>query len=201
MSPARNERDSRCVLLRLYIGNRGTLDLCERLPRFQEQCSEEKICQRKHHVEILPHIPVVEHVVPVQLAEDSPKLDASVSRQVHAPMRILVRYVVADRYTKACYQNCVRFIHTDILPDESCNKVERDHSEEYDHGAVPPRHRNLVLRSSRLQVVTLIGPEYPMMGEGVCHEGISKYPPWHMHHVFVKTPLQNGGTRYANRQC
>ncbi len=60
-----------------------------------DECAEAYISQRKHYIEILVHIPMMEKVMTVQFPEEPAFFEAALFWEMHAPVEVFVNTIVA----------------------------------------------------------------------------------------------------------
>ena len=80
----------------LHVWDGRALGLFELHLGTQEQGAQTQVGQRQHHVEILPHVTVVQKMMAVEPEEDAGTLHVAPPGQVHAPVQVFVGAVTGE---------------------------------------------------------------------------------------------------------
>lgn len=151
-----------------------------------EQSSETQVGQRQYHIEILPHIAVVQEMVAIEPEENAGSFNIAFSRQVHAPVHIFIRGIIRAADER-------RAAGETPTPQQHCHHRERNHPHRNQSRSVPPSHWNGVFVFFMNEVVSLIRLENVMVNERVPLKRIHEKLHAAMHYKPMKRPFKKRG--------
>jgi len=165
--------------------------------RTQQQGSQTEISERQHHVIVLMHVAMVQEMMAVQAEKDSGAFDISFTRQMHAPVDVFVRGVIANTRRE-------RSPEKGPMPGYAGDNNERGNTDGDQYRAVPPGHRDGVLVLFAPEMIGRIGLKDAVVYEGVALEWVGEFSKGAVHKIFMQQPFEqgaeNGGNQETGRQ-
>ena len=132
---------------------------------------------------------MVKEMVSIQTEENAGTLQVSFFRDVHAPVEIFIRDIIQNHG------------HEETPEDGTlCQILHHEHEWNVKHphdGSIPPSHGHGVLILGFLKMIRVVGLEDSMMGHRMGFEWIGEPLQIGVHHVLVKSPLEEAAVHHA----